>query len=175
MATKTRTSLSLAFSAAAALALLGGCKDEPKAPPASQSPAAPATQPAPATPAATQPGAAAPKGNDDHPNQIVLGETTAGGLKFRALQDEPVKPGGEGAFDLQITGYPAGGKPKAVRFWVGNEVAESKAKAEEEKPDNWHVHTEVPNPIPPGSKFWAEIEPASGEKFKVSFDFKKTP
>jgi hypothetical protein len=174
MATKTRTCLSLAFSAAAALALLGGCKDEPKAPPASQPPAAPATQPAPATPA-TQPGAAAPKGNDDHPNQIVLGETTAGGLKFRALQDEPVKSGGEGAFDLQITGYPAGGKPKAVRFWVGNETADGsvKAKAEEEKPDNWHVHTEVPNPIPAGSKFWAEIEPASGEKFKVSFDFKK--
>lgn len=165
MATKTTLSLAFAFSAAASLALAGGCKNEEAnhGHPHDGKPAA----------ATTQPGAAVPA-TSDHPNQIVIGETTANGLKFKALQDEPVKPGGEGAFDLQITGYPAGGKPKAVRFWVGTETGDSvKAKAEEEKPDNWHVHAEVPNPIPAGSKFWAEVEPATGEKFKVSFDFKQ--
>jgi hypothetical protein len=127
-----------------------------------------------AAPAATQPGAAT-QASGDHVNQTVLGETTVRGLKFKALQDAPAKPGGEGAFDLVITGYPAGGKPKAVRFWVGTERGDEsvKAKAEEETPDNWHVHAELPNPLPPGSKFWAEVEPATGEKFNVSFDFKQ--
>ncbi len=37
---------------------------------------------------------------------------------------------------------------------------------------NWHTHAEIPKPIPAGSKFWAEVEPATGDKFKVSFDFK---
>lgn len=102
----------------------------------------------------------------------MLGETTANGLKFKALQDEPMKAGGEGAFDLQVTGFPAGGRPKAVRCWVGSEGGDGsvKAKAEEATPDNWHAHVEVPNPIPAGGKFWAEVEPASGEKFKVPFE-----
>jgi hypothetical protein len=115
-----------------------------------------------------------PEKKDGHANAITLGETTVAGLKITAKQDEPVKAGGEGAFDLLITGYPAGGKPKAVRFWVGVETGEgsAKAKAEEETPDNWHTHTEVPNPIPAGAKFWAEIEPAAGDKFKVSFPMK---
>src|SRR5687767_5377014 len=52
--------------------------------------------------------------------RIPIGETTAGNLKLVATMDEPIKSagGGEGAFDLVITGYPAGQKPKAVRFWV---------------------------------------------------------
>jgi hypothetical protein len=126
-------------------------------------------------PAATQPGATAPAAGGDHANQTVLGETEARGMKFKALQDAPAKPGDEGAFDLIVTGYPAGGKPKAVRFWVGTEggAESAKAKADEEKPDHWHTHAELPDPLPPGSKFWAEVEPASGEKFNVSFDFKK--
>ena len=144
-----------------------GCKED-HAHPHPHDKAAPATHPGAGAPTATGK-------SDEHVNQTVLGETEAKGLKFKALQDAPAKPGGEGAFDLIVTGYPAGGKPKAVRFWVGTESgAESvKAKADEEKPDNWHVHAEVPDPLPPGSKFWAEIEPASGEKFKVSFDFKR--
>ena len=138
---------------------LGGCGDDD------------ARNPGVGAPAATP--AAAPKaqgGSDDHPNRVTLGEQSKGGLKLVAMQDEPVKPGGEGAFDLVITG----GKPKAVRFWVGTEAGEEsvKAKAVEETPDNWHVHVEVPDPLPAGSKFWAEVEPATGEKFNVSFDLK---
>jgi hypothetical protein len=104
-------------------------------------------------------------------NRIPIGETTVGDLKLVATMDEPVKPGGEGAFDLVITG----GKPKAVRFWVGTEAAEGsvKAKAEEETTDNWHAHTEVPNPLPAGSRFWAEIELPTGQPFKVPFDLRR--
>lgn len=137
------------------LAVLTGCKDDP----------AP-TPPGPTPPATTQP-ASKP---DEHANAVPLGEKTVDGIKFVATQDEPVKPGGEGAFDLTITGT----KPKAVRFWVGLESAQGsrKAKADEEKPGTWHTHADVPNPLPEGSKFWAEVEPETGETVKVSFDLK---
>jgi hypothetical protein len=103
-------------------------------------------------------------------NRLPLGEKTVGALKLVATMDAPVKPGGEGAFDVVITG----GKPKAVRFWVGTETAEGsvKAKADEETTDNWHTHAEVPAQLPPGSKFWVEVEPPAGETFKASFDLK---
>jgi hypothetical protein len=102
--------------------------------------------------------------------RLPIGETTHGNLKLVATMDAPVKPGGESAFDVVITG----GKPKAVRFWVGTETGEGsvKAKAEEETPDNWHTHAEVPDPLPAGSKFWVEVEPPTGESFKASFDLK---
>jgi hypothetical protein len=107
-----------------------------------------------------------------HHNRLPLGEKTVGNLKFVATMDAPVKAagGGDGAFDVVITG----GKPKAVRFWVGTEDAKGsvKAKAEEETTDNWHTHAEVPSPLPAGSKFWVEVEPPTGEKFTTSFDLK---
>ena len=141
--------------------VVGGCKEDK-----------PADKQGGNAPSAT--GAAGGGTQKDHPNQITLGETTSNGLKFKAMQDEPIKAGGEGAFDLLITGYPAGAKPKAVRFWVGVESGQgsAKAKAQEESPDNWHTHVEVPNPLPAGSKFWAQVDPASGAAFKVSFDLK---
>lgn len=138
---------------ALAVALAGaGCKDEHGHSHGTTAPAAAATQPS-----STQPAG-------DHPNRVHLGSQAVRGLQFRATQDEPVKPGGEGAFDLLITG----GKPKAVRFWVGVESAEGsvKAAAEEETPDNWHTHVEIPNPLPPGSKFWAEVEPRSATSLR---------
>ena len=103
--------------------------------------------------------------------RIPIGETTQAGMKLVATQDAPVKPGGDGAFDVVITG----GKPKAVRFWVGTEDGKGsvKAKAEEETPDNWHTHAEVPDPLPPGSKFWVEVEPQTGGPFKAAFDLKQ--
>ena len=102
--------------------------------------------------------------------RIPIGETTQAGLKLVATMDSPVKPGGEGAFDVVISG----GKPKAVRFWVGTEDAKGsvKAKAEEETTDNWHTHAEVPDPLPSGSKFLVEVEPPTGATFKASFDLK---
>src|SRR5688572_29571834 len=101
---------SLVVAMAFGAVLVAGCKDDK-----SQD-----AKPAPA---------ANPTGDSEHTNQIKLGETSVNGLKIVALQDEPVKPGGEGAFDLQITGYPQGGKPKAVRFWVGTESGDDSLKA----------------------------------------------
>ena len=142
-----------------------GCADDK---PQAGAPAANAS-PFVATPAATQ--SAAAVGPSEH-NRLPIGEATVGGLKLVATMDAPVKAagGGEGAFDVVITG----GKPKAVRFWIGDESAEGsvKAKAEEETPDNWHTHAEVPVPLPPGSKFWVEVEPPAGEAFTASFDLK---
>ena len=148
--------------------IVGGCKDDKPGD---------GTNKGGNTPTATNAtaGGGGHKAGDDHANAVTLGETTANGLKFKAIQDEPIKAGGEGAFDLVITGYPAGAKPKAVRFWVGTESGDGsvKAKADEESPDNWHTHVEVPKPLPAGAKFWAQVEPASGAAFKVSFDLKQ--
>ena len=128
---------------------------------------APSAAPAPSASPATQ--SATPEG---HHNRIPIGETTVGSLKLVATMDAPIKAagGGDGAFNVVITG----GKPKAVRCWVGTEEAKGsvKAKADEETTDNWHTHAEVPAPLPPGSKFWVEVEPATGEKFTTSFDVK---
>ena len=121
------------------------------------------------TPAGSSTAAAPTTAGGEHA-RIPIGETTQAGLKLVATMDAPVKPGGEGAFDVVITG----GKPKAVRFWVGTEDAKGsvKAKAEEETTDNWHTHAEVPDPLPASSKFWVEVEPPTGEAFKASFDLK---
>ena len=148
-------------------ALSGGCKDDQGTQTGGSS--GTATSGSSAAPAATQSTAAAAPAAAEH-KRIPIGEKTVGNLKLVATMDAAVKPGGEGAFDLVITG----GKPKAVRFWVGTEDAKGsvKAKAEEETTDNWHTHAEVPDPLPPGSKFWAEVEPPTGEKFNVSFDLK---
>lgn len=166
--------------AALAVAISAGC-DEPK--PANTPPAQPGGGGAAATgePKADEHGHEHAHGEkhadgdehaegEDHSNRIELGTQTVAGLTLKATQEEPIKPGGEGAFDLAITG----GKPRAVRFWVGTEdgLDSVKAKAEEETPNNWHAHVEVPDPLPAGSKFCAEVEPASGERFTVSFELK---
>jgi hypothetical protein len=158
-------SLVVAVCVCAAVAVSAGCKGEDDKPQAGAGGSA-APAPAPAAPS-TAAGEEAEHEHDEH-DRLPIGEATAGGLKFVATMDEPVKPGGEGAFDVAITG----GKPKAVRFWVGVESAEGsvKAKAEEEKTGNWHAHAEVPDPLPAGSKFWVEVEPPTGETIKVSFD-----
>ena len=156
-----------------AASLLGlavlGCKEDQTTAPTQP----PTTPPTPATTAdAEDPDDHDHPDGNEHADRVELGTKTVGGLRLKATQDEPVKAGGESAFDLLVTG---GDKPQAVRFWVGTADAEGsvKAKAEEESPDNWHTHVEVPDPLPPGSQFWAEIEPAAGEKFTVSFDLKK--
>lgn len=41
---------------------------------------------------------ATPAAKENHPNQVVIGELATNGLKIKAMQDEPVKPGGEARF-----------------------------------------------------------------------------
>jgi len=141
--------------------LAAGCGEESTTSPDGTAANAPTGSPMPA---------AAPTTAEAEHARLPIGETTQAGLKLIATMDSPVKPGGEGAFDVVITG----GKPKAVRFWVGTEDAKGsvKAKAEEETTDNWHAHAEVPDPLPAGSKFWVEVEPPTGATFKASFDLK---
>ena len=145
------------------LAFAVGCKDE-RTSTGSTPGAATGTPAAPASPATGASSAAKPA---EHA-RVPIGEKTVGGLKLVATQDAPIRAGSEGAFDVVITG----GKPKAVRFWVGQENAEGsvKAKAAEEGTDNWHTHVEVPSSLPPGSKFWVEVEPPAGPTFKAGFD-----
>ncbi|MDB5294071.1 MAG: hypothetical protein JWO31_54 [Phycisphaerales bacterium] len=169
------TTLSLALAAGLALGS-AGCKDDraTTAPAPAAKPTAGGHSPddGPGHGSATVP-ADGTTGAEHHADAKPLGEKTQGGLTFSAVQDEPVKAGGEGAFDLKVTGYPAGGKPTAVRFWVGTEAgAESvKAKAAEVSADNWHTHLEVPSPMPAGAKFWAEVEAPAGKQ-TVGFDLK---
>ena len=141
-------------------AALVGCNDETTPGVSSsntQSP--PSTQPTPS------------HGSAEHA-RLPIGQQTVGTVTLVATMDAPVNAagGGEGAFDVVIKPT----KPKAVRFWIGMESGEGsvKAKAVEETPDNWHTHAEVPSPLPPGAKFWVEVEPQAGDKFTVSFDLR---
>lgn len=123
---------------------------------------------------------------DDHSHEaghshgadvIDLGEVTTGAFTMNAIRDKgDVVAGKDAAFDVVITSKdPA--KIAAVRFWIGTEDAKGsvKAKAELEnpkEPTRWHTHTEVPNPLPSGSKFWCEVEDDKGGKALASFGLK---
>jgi hypothetical protein len=138
----------------------------------------------PAGTSATKP--ATPAKADDHGHghghggaAIPLGEQTIGSFTTKATRDEgEIVAGGDAAFDVTIT--PAAGattKAAAVRFWIGTQDAKGsvKAKAEIEDakdPNRWHVHVEIPNPMPAGSKLWVEIEDDKGSTVAGSYDLK---
>ncbi len=161
------------FAALVGIAMLSaGCGDESTTP-SGTSPAPAPTQDSHAHADGSTHAAhtAAPATAPAEHGRIPIGETSQSGLELVATQDAPVKPGGDGAFDVVITG----GKPQAVRFWVGTEDGQGsvKARAEEETADNWHTHVEVPAPLPAGSRFWVEVEPPTGQPFTASFDLKQ--
>ncbi len=110
---------------------------------------------------------------------IALGEQTIGSFTAKATRDEgQIVAGKDAPIDLTIT--PAAGattRAVAVRFWIGTQDAKGsvKAKAEIEDPkdpNRWHVHVEVPNPMPAGSKLWVEIEDDKGGTAVGSYDLK---
>lgn len=110
---------------------------------------------------------------------IALGEQTVGPFNVKATRDEgAIVAGKDAPIDATVT--PAAGgtaKATAVRFWIGTQDAKGsiKAKAEVEDPkdpNRWHVHAEIPNPLPAASKLWVEIESSTGEKHVVGFDLK---
>jgi hypothetical protein len=111
---------------------------------------------------------------------LATGANTVGPFNItKASRDKgDIVAGKDAAFDVTIEPKDASG-PKAttVRFWIGTEDGKGsvKAKAEIEDPkdpNRWHVHAEVPNPIPAGSKFYFEIEDDKGGKHVSSFDLK---
>lgn len=103
---------------------------------------------------------------------IELGTATIDGMSVKASRDEgEIKPGGDAPIDVWIDG--GLGKASAVRFWIGAEDAKGsiKAKAGVEA-GHWHTHTEVPEPLPPGSKLWIEIEDDQGGRHTGAFELK---
>lgn len=150
----------------------------------------------PSKPAATTPpGGAKPAvakedehGHDDHDHAaeekpaavgghggevIALGTSKLGVFEVRASRDKvEFKPGGDAPIDVWIDGG-VGKGVTAVRFWIGTEDAKGSIKAKADIEDGkWHTHTEVPSPIPAGSKLWVEIEESGGKKTLGSFDLK---
>ncbi len=120
----------------------------------------------------------AKEGHDDHGAVTQLGEQVVGGFTVKASRDGDIKPGGDAPIDVWITPSAAtSAKVAAVRFWIGTEDAKGsvKAKAEVENaadPDRWHVHAEIPNPMPEGSMLWVEIEDDKGAISIGSFDLR---
>ena len=150
-----------------ALALLGGCDDHDHA----HAPAA-----------ATQGASAAAPSHDDHAHhghshgdetRVPLGLEKAGPYEVAPVQLGKLKAGGQLAFDVEILGE-GQAKPKAVRFWIGPESAEGtkKASPESEKDNVYHVDLNVPASPAAQMKFWVEVEPASGEPHRASFNLK---
>jgi hypothetical protein len=111
---------------------------------------------------------------------LATGANTVGPFNItKASRDKgDIIAGKDAAFDVTIEPKDAAGaKATAVRFWIGTEDGKGsvKAKAEIEDPkdpNRWHVHAEVPNPIPAGSKFYFEIEDDKGGTSVGSFDLK---
>ncbi len=102
-----------------------------------------------------------------HGETTELGEQELGGYKIKAARDGDVKAGGDVPIDVWVTG---GAKIASVRFWIGTEDAKGSLKAKAElETDNWHVHAEVPNPLPADSKLWVEIEAEGGAKTLAGF------
>lgn len=109
-----------------------------------------------------------------HSGEVIpLGTSKLGAFEVRASRDKgDIKPGGDAPVDVWIDGG-VGKGVMAVRFWIGTEDAKGSIKAKADIEDGkWHTHTEVPSPIPAGSKLWVEIEESGGKKTVGSFDLK---
>jgi hypothetical protein len=156
---------------ASVLALASGCDKDSTT---GQNNPPPAPSPVPAKPATAD-----AEGDDhDHGDGDVhtgekhdLGKQEAGGYSVTATQFGELAGGGEGVFELAVTGGAA--KPTAVRAWVGTEDAEGSTKTKgEAEGDDYDVHVELPATLAPESKLWVELDTAAGSQ-KVSFDLPK--
>jgi hypothetical protein len=110
---------------------------------------------------------------------IALGEQIIGTFTAKATRDEgQIVAGKDAPIDVTIT--PAAGattKAVTVRFWIGTQDAKGSVKARAEiedpkDPNRWHVHAEIPSPMPAGSKLWVEIEDDKGGTTVGSFELK---
>ena len=113
-------------------------------------------------------------GHAGHSGEVIpLGTSKLGAFEVRASRDKGnIKPGGDAPVDVWIDGG-VGKGVTAVRFWIGTEDAKGSIKVKADIEDGkWHTHTEVPSPIPAGSKLWVEIEETGGKKTLASFDLK---
>lgn len=157
--------IGLIVAVASAIAWLGGCeKQSPTTPPANAGQTPPASQ-----------GTAAANGQSSHGASVVeLGSATIGPFTVRASRDEgAITPGGDAPIDVWLSGSDA--KVVAVRFWIGTQSGDESIKAratieDPAQPNHWHTHADVPNPMPPDSRLWVEIETEGEGKHAGSFD-----
>lgn len=167
--------LPLAILSLAPLTILTGCEDK---------------KPSAATPASSKandhghshgPGEKHDESHADHGGPVIaLGDQTIGPFSTNATRDQgQIVAGKDTPVDVTVTPSTgsAGAKAVAVRLWIGAESAKGsiKAKAEIEnakEPNRWHVHVEIPNPMPAGSKLWVEIEDDKGGTHVGGFDLK---
>jgi hypothetical protein len=177
MRPNTHVLAALSFVPLIAGATLAGCEEKPPA----------ATPP---------PNASTPAPADDHDHDhgdvhhtsmpghggpvIALGEQTIGSFAAVATRDQgEIVPGKDAPIDVTVTPIDgATSRPVAIRFWIGTQDARGSVKARAEienpsDPNRWHVHADVPNPLPEGSKLWVEIEDDRGQTTAASFDLKR--
>jgi len=110
---------------------------------------------------------------------IALGEQTIGSFSAKATRDQgEITAGKDAPIDVTVTPAPGStAKAVAVRFWIGTKNAKGSVKAkaaieDPKDPSRWHVHVEIPDPLPPGSRVWVEIEDDKGGSMAGSFDLK---
>lgn len=122
-----------------------------------------------------------PTEDDDHGHShgnpgeaIELGTATVGMYTVHATRDAgTVEPAGDVPADFYLT--PADAKVTAVRFWVGREDAAGSVKSKADRMEqagHWHQHTEVPSPLPKGSRLWVELEIEGVGKQQGSFELR---
>lgn len=110
-------------------------------------------------------------GGGGHGSMASLGSIQLGGVAVEVKQEGTVEAGKEAGVDLSFAKGAA--VPDTVRAWVGVESAAGSLKAKLGKEgDGMHGHLEVPKPLPEGSKFWFEVEGATGTS-KASIAFRK--
>ena len=166
-----------------AVAVIGCDKSQEKAATKEDTKPAASNPPAAAKPAATKKDEhghaadekpAAPGGLAGHGGEVIaLGTSKLGTFEVRASRDKiEFKAGGDSPIDVWIDGG-VGKGVAAVRFWIGTEDAKGSIKAKADIEDGkWHTHTEIPSPLPAGSKLWVEVEESGGKKTLGSFDLK---
>jgi hypothetical protein len=111
--------------------------------------------------------------HDDHGHgdAAELGTATVSGFTVKVMQEGEIAEGKDAAFEISVTGGSA--KPSAVRAWIGAENAQGSVKGKAEvEGDGYHLHVEVPKPIPAAAKLWVEIEGDRGTKVVTSFALK---
>lgn len=168
-----------------------GCEEKPNSPatPAPKPQATGTPSPAPTTSAPTASTPASTNNHADHAHApgdthahdhtdghshgptTLLGKQSIAGFSITASRDGTVSPGGDAAVDFLITSDSS--KPAAVRCWIGTQDAKGSIKAKAAlEGAQWHTHVEVPNPLPPESKLWVELEDANAQKHTLAFDLK---
>lgn len=97
-------------------------------------------------------------GAHEHTERTGLGKLEIAGYAIDVFQLAKIDPGTEADFDLEFAAGVA--LPETVRGWIGVESGQGSMKARfgKETDTRMHGHPEVPDPIPPGSALWLEIE-----------------